>query len=97
MVAVGIAVGMIANMRLHIAVENAEGIDHSNQDPASFKWFAQVSAWRARTLEWCAHRCELSERKLLAKAETASSWRAAKNYRRRAERERRWAELARTR
>lgn len=102
-VSVGLAVGGLANTRLHIAANRAEELGvtkESAPNEVSFEWYARLSGLRARALEYCARRCEISERDLLEKADAAAvsgDHRSAENYRRRAERERRWAEFARTR
>ncbi len=88
LVASGLTVGAVANARLHTVVDRTE--------PHIINATAAAASWWAKIAEWGARRCDNAERKLLAKAETASSDRAAERYRHRAERERRSAKKLRT-
>lgn len=100
----GILLGLGANARLRKAVEQAtdRGLTQastSESDQASFAFFIWVSGLRARALEHYARRFEASAAKLLAHADSAyesGDQRSAKKYRRRAARERYWADKIRS-
>ena len=103
MLPAGLALVVAANLRLRLAVDRAEREGVGGRDasvPVSLRWLANFSGWQARFAEWGARRCDLSEQKFLARADSAAAkgdHRSAAKYRDRAARERRYADFTRRR